>query len=72
MKLIIVKTNIPNRQKALSVGYILTISPHIKDWSVDLEDRDRILRMEVSDHVQEQDVINLVQDLGHRCESIPD
>ncbi len=72
MKLIIVKTNIKNQHQAHSVGYLFAISPAIQEWSVDLEDRDKVLRMVVQDHIEESDVINLLEDMGHRSEKLPD
>jgi hypothetical protein len=72
MKLIIVKTNIKNKHQAYSLGYLFTISPAILDWSVDLEDKDKVLRILAKDFVEETDIMGLLTDMGHKSEKMPD
>lgn len=72
MKLLIFKTNISTKQtvetlKALFRHYLL-----IFDWSIDMEDADRVLRIEATEDLREKEIIQLVRDFGVRCEVLPD
>ncbi len=44
----------------------------ISNWSIDLEDRDKVLRVETVGSLEEHDVINLVKERGFHCEALPD
>ncbi|GHE61052.1 MULTISPECIES: hypothetical protein [Roseivirga] len=72
MKLLIFKTNIENELKVKKVNALLAYSPEIMDWSVDLEDRDKILRIEAEDEVVEADIMDIVNSWGLHCEALED
>lgn len=46
--------------------------PMIYDWSIDLEDIDKVLRIEAEQTLVEKEVIDLIQDCGYVCEELPD
>lgn len=72
MKLLIFKTNIANDFKVRKVNSLFAYTPEILDWSVDMEDRDKVLRVEASDTSNEHDIIELVENCGLSCEALPD
>ena len=67
MKLLIFKTNIANESRIKKVNALLAYNPGLMDWSIDMEDRDKVLRIEA----EEADLIKAgVVEVGHRCESV--
>lgn len=72
MKLLIFKTNIENRLKAKRVSSIFAYSPKIFDWSIDLEDIDKVLRIEADDQSSEREIIEMLATCGLQCETLPD
>lgn len=72
MNLYIFKTNIRNRKKTRYVKSLLKKHIQLKSWSVDLEDRDKVMRIETTDKILENDIINMLQNNSFSCEVLPD
>ena len=72
MSVLIFKTNIKSRRKARMFGAIFRRHPFIYTWSIDFEDRDRVLRIESSEEIKSYDVVRLVTNHGFICEDLPD
>ena len=71
MEILVFKTNIRYKK------HISTITPHLQsitgimEWNVDLEDRDKILRIKAL-NVIPASIENLVQGAGYYCEELQD
>lgn len=72
MKLLIFKTNIANESRMKKVNALLAYNPGLVDWSIDLEDRDKVLRIEAEDQVEESDVMEIVNSWGVECYAMED
>ncbi|KYG71875.1 MULTISPECIES: hypothetical protein [Roseivirga] len=72
MKLLIFKTNIANESRIKKVNALLAYNPGLMDWSIDMEDRDKVLRIEAEDQVDESDVMEIVNSWGVECYSMED
>lgn len=72
MKLLIFKTNIVNESRIKKVNALLAYNPGLMDWSVDMEDRDKVLRIEAEDQVIESDVMEIVNSWGVECYAMED
>jgi hypothetical protein len=44
----------------------------VKDWHIDREDREKVLRIEADDHVKIKDIAELIAPLGYVCEDLDD
>ena len=72
MKLIILRTNIKNKKKVKRIKPILNKHPQIISWSVDTEDIDKVLRIESTNQLFENEVIELIEKNGFQCEDLPE
>lgn len=72
MNLFIFKTNIKSRRKARMFGAIFRKHPSIYTWSIDFEDRDRVLRIESDKAMQSDAIMHLVTNHGFICEDLPE
>jgi len=72
MKLLIFKTNIGTKRKISAVKPIFNNHSTIKNWSIDTEDIDNVLRIEAVGQLDESDVIDLMRKRGFRCEVLLD
>jgi tRNA G26 N,N-dimethylase Trm1 len=72
MKLIILRTNIKNKKKVKRIKPILNKHPQIISWSVDTEDIDKVLRIESTNQLFENEVIELIENNGFQCEDLPE
>ncbi|MFK7786090.1 MAG: hypothetical protein AB8B56_13295 [Crocinitomicaceae bacterium] len=66
MEVLILKTNVSSRKKVRELQPVFDNHGSIKCWSVDTEDRDNVLRIEVVGEFQMGDVIELIQSNGFR------
>ncbi len=69
MEMLILKTNINSKIDFKRVRHTLNNSYKINECTVDLGDRDKILRV-VGDKLDMEDVISRVKDLGYYCEDL--
>ncbi len=67
MKLLILKTNIITYDKVRFVQALFDNNISILDWSVDIEDIDRVLRVEVIDSTSENDIQNMLKPFNITC-----
>lgn len=72
MVLYILKTNINTRKRVNSLSRVFGNDSNILDWNVDLEDVDKVLRIEALSHLKENEIINKVRAHGFYCEALPD
>jgi hypothetical protein len=72
MELFILKTNIQNQEKLKSVKPLLNQHPLLIKWSIDLEDIDRVLRVEAQHNTKETEIVRLIRRLGFKCEDLDD
>ena len=69
--ILIFKTNIHKESDVEKVASLMVDDPRIKKWTIDLEDIDKVLRIE-SVHMQEQEIIERIIKAGYRCEALND
>lgn len=67
MKLLILKTNIITYDKVRYVQAIFDNHISVLDWSVDIEDVDRVMRVEVLDSTSENDIQNMLKPFDITC-----
>lgn len=72
MKLFILKTDIKSQWQVNKLKPVFQKYEHIARWTVDLDDIDRVLKLETHVDTEQQDMIKLVQDQGIYCEELPD
>ena len=48
MEILVFKTNVTSKKKVSMVAPLLTSFPTIRQWNFDLEDRDKVLRIEAT------------------------
>ena len=68
MEILVFKTDIKTNNRLSKVGPIFNNHPNIKMWSIDTEDIDNVLRIEVDENLSENEVIQLIQPIGLQCE----
>lgn len=68
MELLIFRTNIAHKKSLKAVKKVFKEVPDILDWTVDMEDIDKVLRVELGGLLTEEEVIALVKQLGLNCE----
>lgn len=71
MKVFVYKTDIESPQQLHQVGELLNIHSRIYSWSVDVENKDRVLRVEADDSMHDEAIFTLVHAGGFRCEVLP-
>lgn len=66
----IFKTNIETKANVNILKILFRSDPKIKQWSIDLEDIDNVLRIEASRSLNKQDIIKKVKSKGFYCEEL--
>jgi hypothetical protein len=69
MEILVFKTNLSNTNHISKVGPSLNLHPFIKEWNVDLHDRDNILRV-VAENIQATEVQQIILNAGYFCEEL--
>ena len=64
MNLLIFKTDIKTKKEVEVVRPLFNNHPIITDWSIDTEDIDSVLRIEVQDDLNEKEIIHLIKKCG--------
>ena len=72
MQILVFKTNLSNRKRVKLISPLFQNHPVIRDWSVDLEDCDRILRIVTLGPVNEGEIIYMMNMCGYYCELLND
>ena len=72
MNVLVFKTNLEDQSKIRSVEPLLNNFKGLSDWSVDIEDIDKVLRLVVQNGVKELDLKEALQEKGILCEELED
>lgn len=70
MKLLILKTNIKTQKTLEKIAHLFNAHPFIQKWSVDIEDIDKVLRIEAISSIDENEILGLMLPYGLRCEPL--
>ncbi|MEP0986037.1 hypothetical protein [Ekhidna sp.] len=70
MKLFILKTNIQSQLQINKLRPVFQKYNHIARWTVDLDDIDRVLKVETKVDSEQSELINLVRKQGIYCEEL--
>ncbi|WP_456442496.1 hypothetical protein [Psychroserpens sp.] len=70
IRISIFKTNIETKDGVSIIKKLFSSDPRIKQWSVDLEDIDKVLRIEAIKSLSKKDIICFVIDKGFYCEEL--
>ncbi|MEQ8711946.1 MAG: hypothetical protein RIC80_02960 [Cyclobacteriaceae bacterium] len=70
MHVLVLKTNIDNEQKLNTVNARFDTIPQFKEWSVDQEDIDNVLRIVSTEKINKSDVIDLLDSMNLLCEEL--
>jgi hypothetical protein len=71
MEVLVFKTDIVGKADSENLGQILKEDRRIRNWNIDQNDIDNVLRIESSE-MSPADVIQLVKSLGYICEELPE
>ena len=71
IEVLVFKTDIVGKTQSENLGQILKEDRRIRNWNIDQNDIDNVLRIESSE-MSPADVIQLVRDLGYMCEELPE
>jgi len=66
----IFKTNIETNTDVNFIKILLNSDPKINQWSIDLEDIDRVLRIEANKSLNKQDIIDKIKYKGFICREL--
>ncbi|WP_248723367.1 hypothetical protein [Seonamhaeicola sp. ML3] len=66
----ILKTNITSKPAVNTLKLLFNAHPDIVRWSIDLEDIDKVLRIETNSNLQQEDIIEQVTARGFYCEEL--
>lgn len=72
MMVLLFKTNIQNQRMVDCLSPVFQNKEYIKEWSVDIEDNDHILRIVSEQLISEYEVIRMVNNIGIACEVLTD
>lgn len=72
MKVLIFRTDIRTKKKVKSLKPLFNNHSTIANWYVDLEDKDKVLKIEAEGNLEENEVIDLVKERGFSCEVLND
>jgi len=71
MEILILKTNISSKKHVKAVAPLLDGQENISRWNIDLNDIDKVLRIE-STEMELTEVVQLIQEAGFYCEELAD
>ena len=69
MEVLILKTNIRYKKQLKAVAGLLDGQDNISRWNIDLNDIDKVLRIEAND-LEMEHVVQLIQEAGFYCEEL--
>ena len=72
MEVLILTTNVRSKEQVNEMTPLFNLHPSISRWHVDINDCDRILKVETHHQLQEDELKGLLKQYGIRCESLPD
>ncbi len=71
MEMLILKTDINSRYDFSTVKNRLDGSYRINECTIDLEDKDKVVRI-IGDNIEVNDVVGRIKSFGFLCEELPD
>jgi len=72
MNLLIFRTNIETKKNVKAIKSLFKYQSSIIYWSIDLEDIDKVLKVNTTEELNENDIKNLIKIKGFYCEALPD
>jgi hypothetical protein len=69
MNIHIFKTNISNTTAVSNVGKVFSNITGVEEWSVDLEDVDKVLRV-VTSTLSTKEITDLINGAGYSCQEL--
>lgn len=69
MEILVFKTNVTSKKKVSRIAPLLTSFPTIRQWNFDLEDRDKVLRIEATG-LNPGSVESLLLMAGFHCQEL--
>lgn len=72
MTCLIFRTGIKTKKRVRLIKPLLDGNPLISRWCIDLDDVDKVLKIEAEKGLRENDVISIIQTTGFYCETLPD
>ena len=70
MKTLIFRTDIKTKRKIKEIKPVFKNNSNIVKWSIDTEDIDNVLKIEVKETLNEHDVIDLIKAEGFYCDAL--
>ncbi len=70
MNILVFKTNINNNKKLATVNNFFSEIPEIDRWSIDMEDIDKVLRVEPTENMLESNIIDLLNEINVYCQNL--
>ena len=70
IKIHVFKTNIETEADVSVIKVLFNSFSKIKQWSIDLEDIDNVLRIEANRNLSQRDIIKNVKSKGFYCEEL--
>jgi hypothetical protein len=71
MEVLVLKTNIRYKKQVKTVAPLLDATCNIYRWNIDLDDIDKVLRIE-SGNMKIEEVVQLINEAGFNCEELAD
>lgn len=68
--ILILRTNIDKKKKIKMIKPIFNHHPNIIDWSIDIEDIDKVLRIETNGNISENDISEVLKTVGLFAENL--
>lgn len=72
LNVLLFKTDVNSWENVNQLRLLLGTHPDIAKWSVDTEDRDRVLRIVPNGTLHEQEIIQIITSNGFACEVLTD
>ena len=72
MDVLVFKTNIKTRYGIKRLTPVMSDLPSVTDWTIDLEDIDRVLRVVTTGTLSEIEVERHINGKGFFCQALPD
>ncbi len=69
IQILVFKTNIVNNRHIKKIEPGLNLHPQIKEWNVDLQDCDKVLRV-VTEKIHPSEIENIVLNAGYACQEL--
>jgi cell fate (sporulation/competence/biofilm development) regulator YmcA (YheA/YmcA/DUF963 family) len=69
--ILVFQTKVANSTEFNRLAEILDTSPEVQKWTLDQQDVDKVLRV-ISEELQPQDIVYLLNKNGLYCQELPD